>query len=336
VLISASFLPFAGYFLYLTGLSPWGLDIAPISLGITCVLIYYGMFHCGIFELAPLARNLIFNSIRDAVLILDSRDRLLDFNPAAQTMLPVLNRRNLGIAAAPMLAAYPELASAIENAADEVEIAIGKTGPGFFEVRTWPLFTSYSNASSRKVGRAVILADITAQVHLREELRQSAETDPLTGIANRRRFYQALEIECLRFTRGHAPLSLLMIDLDFFKDVNDQFGHPAGDAVLRCVAGLLVSLVRKTDLPARYGGEEFAVLLSETRGEGALVIAERIRATVCKHVFEVEGRPIRVTVSVGVASHANDQEVKPDILLKKADLALYRAKANGRNRVEST
>jgi len=143
-----------------------------------------------------------------------------------------------------------------------------------------------------------------------------------------------LEIECIRFTRGHAPLSVLMIDLDFFKDVNDQYGHQAGDEVLSLVAQRILLSIRKTDLLARYGGEEFSVLLPETRSEGASVIAKRIRLAICETPINVDEHHVAVTVSIGVASHANDDEVDPQILLKKADLALYRAKAAGRNRIE--
>jgi two-component system cell cycle response regulator len=125
-----------------------------------------------------------------------------------------------------------------------------------------------------------------------------------------------------------------MIDLDYFKDVNDRYGHPVGDAALRIVAQLLLLCLRKTDLLARYGGEEFAVLLPETPIEGAMVIAERIRQTVCQKPITAEGCPLLVSVSVGVASHENELEATPEVLLKKADLALYRAKASGRNRVE--
>jgi diguanylate cyclase (GGDEF)-like protein len=317
-------------------LSPWGLDITPITLGVTCAFLYYGIFHCGIFDLAPLARTLIFNSMRDAVLILDTQDRLLDFNPAAKELLPILNKRNLGTAVIPMLVASPEFAEAVSKAEEHVEITVGESEVQSYEMRTWPLFSSSTNASSRLIGRAVIFADVTAQVRLREELRGRAETDALTGVANRRRFYQALEIECMRFTRNRLPLSVLMIDLDFFKEVNDDYGHSVGDAVLRIVAQLLLLSLRKTDLLARYGGEEFSVLLPETRMEGAMVIAERIRRTVCEKPVLAEGFQISVSVSIGAATHANDNEAEPEILLKKADLALYRAKALGRNRVAMT
>jgi diguanylate cyclase (GGDEF)-like protein len=334
ILLISSLLPFLAYFSYLTGLSPWGLDITPLILGVTCALLYYGIFHCGIFDLTPLARDMIFNSMRDGVLILDTKDRLLDFNPAAKVVLPVLNKRNLGTEILPMLTATPGFAEAVSRAEEKAEIAMEGSERRWFEIRTWPLFAASSNAASRQVGRAVIFADVTAQVHLREELRGRAETDPLTGVANRRRFYQMLEMECMRCIRDHIPLSVLMIDLDFFKDVNDQYGHLAGDVMLQRVAHLLQMSLRKTDLLARYGGEEFAVLLPETSEEGANAIAERIRVAICRMPIEVEGSGISMSVSVGVASQSDERGAMPEFLLKKADEALYRAKAAGRNRVE--
>ena len=192
VLLAGSFLPFVGYFAFLAGLSPWGLDITPVTLGATCLLLYYGIFHCGMFDLAPLARNLIFNSMRDAVMILDTSDRLLDFNPAARELLPVLNKRNLGTDVIPMLANTPAIAEAAGRGGTEAhEVAMGGEEESIYEIRTWPLYTSAGTAPSRQVGRAVIFEDVTAKVRLREELRGRAETDPLTGVANRRRFYQA-------------------------------------------------------------------------------------------------------------------------------------------------
>ena len=332
ILVSASFVPFVGYFAFLADLTPWGLDITPVTLGVSCALLYIGIFNYGIFNLAPLARNLIFNSMRDAVLILDNSYRLLDFNPAAEDLLPFLNRKALGVPVAHLMSDTPELPAIIKRGQLSTEFKMGteESSPSF-EIHVWPLA---ARPGLRPVGLAVVFADVTAQVHLREELRLRAETDPLTGVANRRRFHQALEIECLRFARGRAPLSVLMIDLDFFKEVNDHHGHPVGDTVLRKVADLLLASVRKTDVLARYGGEEFSVLLPDTRVEGATVIAEKIRLSVGGSPLQVDGLHIPLTVSVGVASHATDFEVDPAILLKKADLALYRAKATGRNRVE--
>jgi diguanylate cyclase (GGDEF)-like protein len=330
IMVVGTFLPGVGYFVYLGGLSPWNLDLTPVTLGITCILFFYGLFRFGIFDLAPLGRTLIFNSIRDAVVIVDTRNRILDINPAAYELLPALHQRSIGSELTAVLAATPTLASALCAGEEHAEFTLGEGAAAqSLEIRPWPLMSG-----KRQMGRAIIIADITAQVHLHEELRRRAETDPLTGVANRRRFHQALEMECLRFSRGQAPLSVLMIDLDYFKDINDRYGHPAGDEVLKTVAQILLVSLRKTDLLARYGGEEFSVLLPETRTDGARIIAERMRQAVCQDPIEIEGARISISVSLGVASHATDQEVQPEILLKKADLALYRAKATGRNRVE--
>ena len=111
---------------FLAGLSPWGLDITPIALSITCGLLYYGIFHCGVFDLAPLARTLIFNTIRDAVLILDNHDRLLDFNPAALTVFPVLDKKSIGIEIEVLFFGTPDLAGAPVSNREPYRIRTGQ------------------------------------------------------------------------------------------------------------------------------------------------------------------------------------------------------------------
>ncbi len=170
--------------------------------------------------------------------------------------------------------------------------------------------------------------------HLIGTLRLShlASTDPLTGVPNRR----MLEIDLKKYgklaKRYGKKLSLLMIDIDNFKGINDTYGHPAGDEVLRRVAWLILKNIRETDTLYRYGGEEFAVLCPETDKGGAFELAERIRESVRRERFTVErGRTVRLTVSVGVASFPEDTK-DPSELLVVADLSLYKAKTEGRNR----
>jgi two-component system, cell cycle response regulator len=164
------------------------------------------------------------------------------------------------------------------------------------------------------------------------DAKRLAMTDPLTGLMNRRAFLEAVERERVRVVRYKLPFSLVMIDIDHFKSVNDDHGHHAGDAVLRGVARLLQQLGRKSDIIGRWGGEELAIALPHTNQSGALVVAERVRAAIASSPQQVEpGHHITVTASIGVAS--TDGEIDVDGLLLRADIALYRAKGAGRNRV---
>lgn len=163
-------------------------------------------------------------------------------------------------------------------------------------------------------------------------LRQQSLVDPLTGLPNRRAFDAALVQERERVVRGGPRFAVLALDLDHFKRVNDTWGHAAGDAVLEQTAQRLRATVRKMDTVARTGGEEFVVLAPATSHEAALVLAERIRTSVCAQPFQLADGPLAVTVSVGVATYLPD-EAEARQLLKRADVALYRAKESGRNRV---
>ena len=181
-------------------------------------------------------------------------------------------------------------------------------------------------------GYALIIRDITDKREAGDSLLRASACDYLTGIANRRTFFEAAELELERWRRFPRPLSVVVIDADFFKQINDSWGHPAGDEVLRNLAQTLSATVREIDVVARLGGEEFAALLPSTDLEGALKLAERFRTAVEGQQVMVGGQEIRYTVSVGVAS-MDSQVSGMDQLLKLADSALYAAKKAGRNRV---
>jgi diguanylate cyclase (GGDEF)-like protein len=168
-----------------------------------------------------------------------------------------------------------------------------------------------------------------------ESLRELALRDGLTGLYNHRYFQEILEVELNRGLRYEHPLSLLLIDIDFFKKVNDLYGHPAGDHVLRAVSRLLVKLVRHSDIVARYGGEEFAVIMPETGSRGARVIAQRLRRGIGQEQIDYKDQSISVTISIGLAtSDGNNTSTGRKELIELSDRALYRAKQNGRNRIE--
>ena len=167
-----------------------------------------------------------------------------------------------------------------------------------------------------------------------EMLKELVIRDGLTGLFNHRHFKEVLDRELARSVRYERTLSLIMLDVDNFKDYNDTHGHPAGDEVLKTLADIISTRLRVVDCPARYGGEEFAVLLPETDWKGGRTVAEDIRAQMENYPFNGrESQPLgKVTVSVGVAEF-NPSSAELPSLLERADEALYRAKSEGRNRV---
>ncbi|HYC47517.1 MAG TPA: GGDEF domain-containing protein [Burkholderiales bacterium] len=165
------------------------------------------------------------------------------------------------------------------------------------------------------------------------ETYELATTDSLTGVYNRRTFKELAEPQLSRSRRAKLPVSLLMLDLDHFKRINDTYGHLAGDDVLKAFSMLVRNCLRKEDLLARYGGEEFVVLLPGSAQTAAAALAERIREEVAAKAFDANGHLVRVTVSVGVSSESGDTLPSLEAMLGRADEALYAAKDQGRNRV---
>jgi two-component system cell cycle response regulator len=196
----------------------------------------------------------------------------------------------------------------------------------------------------RPVDRQELLARVNTQIRrsrftskLRDNVQQSIElavTDPLTGLYNRR--YLDSQVEVLVDTAANRgkPLSLLMLDVDYFKAVNDTYGHEAGDRVLRELANRIRKHIRNVDLGFRIGGEEFVIVLPDTEADVALRVAERLRKAVSSRAFPLsDGKgALPVTISVGIASFASPSDTL-ETLLKRADEALYKAKRDGRNRV---
>ncbi|MBY5993715.1 sensor domain-containing diguanylate cyclase [Ferrimonas balearica] len=186
---------------------------------------------------------------------------------------------------------------------------------------------------------ALILYDVSVQAADRqqlstanEKLEQLSQLDPLTGLANRRQWERALEQEYQRCRRYQPPSCLVVVDVDHFKSVNDQYGHGAGDQVLNELGKLLGHSLRKTDLVARYGGEEFVILLTETRVEQGKILAERLREAVAEMTLAVPQK-LKITVSLGLCAYSHELD-SAQAWFDRADKALYQAKQNGRNRLE--
>lgn len=164
-----------------------------------------------------------------------------------------------------------------------------------------------------------------------EELKLAARTDPLTKLSNRRDIIEKMEYEKTRFERSNIAFTLILSDIDDFKQFNDKFGHDCGDFVLTSVADVIRSRVRKQDTTARWGGEEFLILLPETDLEGGKILAEAIHDKLSHHQFHYKGQDLRISMTFGVSIHVKGETI--DDTIKKADQALFRGKKDGKNRI---
>ena len=326
-----SFFPWVFHLLYLAGLSPHGIDLSPFGLAASGMLFAIASFRHGIFDILPVARDLVFDSISEGVIVLNEQNQISDFNRAAGTYVEGLLAASIGgrlqdvpaarvisDALAPALA--PELDKA-QAAANGVEVCMTyEASKRIFEAQLTPII----DRSGVLQGKALLLRDVTENRRLLEQLERQAHTDPLTGLLNRRQLDAEAGRLILLARRTATPLSLAVVDVDNFKTINDTHGHHAGDKALRQVAGLLVERLRGTDIVGRVGGDEFVVLLPATAAADATTLMDELRET-----FQVEGG---LTLSIGVAETSANH---PDLtaLLAAADERLYEAKRSGRNRV---
>ncbi|MFO7765464.1 MAG: diguanylate cyclase [Pelovirga sp.] len=194
----------------------------------------------------------------------------------------------------------------------------------------WLAWSSHPDPERQRIFSTV--RDVTTRKHMEEELRQLATTDPLTGASNRRHFIERATAELLRGRRYGAHMALLMLDVDYFKEVNDTYGHSVGDEVLKRLVDCCHQELRESDMFGRYGGEEFAAVLVNTDKSGALRTSKRLLDAISQLKIRAGATTVRVTVSLGLTIHqADDSSI--DALLKRADDALYQAKNSGRNQI---
>ena len=294
-------------------------------------------------ELASSERllNIITSELAEGLIVLDAKGRLRMMNREAQRLLgwseDELVGKDFHQQVHPLRACKSKQDCALLLAANRGMIQTDDDAV-FFCRDGSSRALAYSAApmliDDRQSGLILTFQDITEQKKAKEQLIHLATHDPLTGLSNRRASELRLQELYDLSERYNKPLSVCMVDIDYFKKVNDSYGHLVGDLVLRRIAKCLLDSTRRVDCAGRYGGEEFLLILAETSVQGALQLGELLRKRVEQLLIEVEGLEdvLSVTISIGVAEN-NLQCSNPDQLIKQADDALYRAKKEGRNRV---
>jgi diguanylate cyclase (GGDEF)-like protein len=334
LMILGSLFPWIAYGIYLLGLSPHNIDLTPFGMAMAGPVFALALFRYRLLDIVPVAREAVFTGMSDGVVVIDGLNRLVDFNPAAQRVFPELNDRRFGTPAADMLKDFPQVLDLIHsNEVSIAEIFVDRDGARrYFYVRMSPI----TSRRLKIIGRALLLNDANEQVLLREKLRALASVDELTGADNRRHFLDQGKKEINRAKRSGHALSVLIVDLDHFKSINDRWGHEAGDLALKEASSRIKNGLRAADVFGRHGGEEFAVLLPETPPEQAILVAERLREAISHPPIRLAtGAPVALTASFGVAGVDPVREEALEDLIRAADRAMYQAKTAGRNCVRA-
>jgi len=326
------------------------LDFSPLGfLAVGAILVYVQSRH-RLFDILPVARDKVMDDILDGVVVLDNDHRIIDMNPAARAMLGTTTEESHG---RPIQSVLPDFNDSTLNASPTDNQTIEwSTRFGSHRCVDITLSVMY-NRRKERVGKLVLLRDISRIKQIETALRdankellrkieenealqakfkEQAIRDPLTGLYNRRFLEETLSHELAKSERNHQPLSLAMIDLDCFKQINDTYGHDAGDIVLIHLADVLEKRIRQGDIVCRFGGEEFIVVMP---GASLLSAADRIdalRNEFSRSTITIGGREIRATFSAGLAAYPY-QGLDDKSLIAEADKALYEAKQAGRNRL---
>lgn len=318
---------------YLFDLNPLPVDPTPSGFAIASLIALVALRQ-KLFSVSLVARREIFRQLADGIIVIDHRLLIVDRNPSAQKLLN--NELAIGETIDTLLPAG--FLHKPENESSQM-----KLGGLWLDIR----FSSPLNLNNHSYGRIVVMRDITQEVATQETLIQTqvqlkelnnkldhiAHIDELTGLANRRRFYEQLNHAWSISQQLNNDLSVAILDFDYFKQVNDTYGHQTGDRVLSQAAQSMQHQLNDMDLLARLGGEEFALLLPGRDLESALHVADRIRTALTREVFMAnEGTQFHISVSIGVASLLSAKG-SADLLISKADEALYYSKQSGRNAV---
>ena len=315
--------------IYITDNNPiYPYDPTPIAFSIAGLIIFFKVRVFRFLDIAPVAHYQVFKNVTSGVIVLDHQSRIVEMNPAAEDLLHIRQDKLFGEPVSELLPEHLNLPKLLQKTeAPKVEIELDEKR--FIELQITPFESQIEGIDNH----ILMLYDISERKVAEQELRKQATTDSLTGVYNRRHFYDLAEPIFNQTVRYERNLAALMIDLDHFKKINDQYLHHIGDQVLIAIANLIQNQIRSPDIMGRYGGEEFVILMPETDINESRQAAERIRHSVASKPIETDIGPVPITISVGLATFDHKQDVNIDVLVNRADQALYAAKQSGRNRV---
>lgn len=323
--------PWIGAVLHNLSILPSSVDFTPLAMGIGGLIFSFGFLRYGVLDIIPVARDAIFENMSVGVLILDREDRVIDFNPALMGIFNEICSSAVGSSVFDIFTNQPTL---LELMKDEnprrtaLQVDEGRVA-SFYNVSLSPMFDRHQ----RPIGKLISFYEYTKEKRLIDELEKRAALDGLTGIYNRQYFDQLVTKEMSRCQRYGGNLSLVMLDLDGFKRINDMFGHAAGDLALISTAKTLRDNLRLSDILARFGGEEFLILLPQTGLPAAIILSERLKLALETQEIQYKENSFTVKASFGVTSMNAGDKLSAETFYRQADIAMYSAKESGGNRV---
>ena len=306
-------------------------DIQPFCLTMSGSILSVAVFRYRMFSLVPYAREIAVDSITEYLIVFDDRGYVQDINASAgkSEMLKDCITGSFLPDKSPLKRFADLLLQYKGNCPSNLDYSFE------YKEKNYLLKTScIRNKNTAESGFVFIISDITKSVKRIKDLEYHAIYDSLTGIFNRRYIIDLLVQETKVVEKGRGPIGLVLMDLDYFKSINDNYGHHAGDLVLKEVTAAVSKELRVSDLFGRYGGEEFLIICPSSDSETTLSIAERLRKALENLEIVYENNRIKITASLGVYSDHFSEKENIDEMLRKVDIALYSAKNNGRNRAE--